>query len=130
MAKDPATAKYPEISRHQSTAGTPEGAAQAIATAFVKDGFTVILVSHDGQAAPPGCIASKPGELASTLGLTLCDELDQLRVRKVIVVIDAQPVFHEGKAYHPIKPSTVTALVCEMQTDYPDDDLAGIYVYE
>ena len=107
-----------------------QGSAQALAAAFQKDGFTVIVVTHDGKLAPAACAACRPEELRELLAKTMFFEMDQLREGKVIVVIDAQPVFHEGKAYHPIKPAVVDALIAEMQEAWPDDDLSGIYVQE
>lgn len=120
----------PHVGRFKTTQASAQGSAQALAAAFQKDGFTVIVVTHDGKLAPAACAACRPEELRELLAKTMFFEMDQLREGKVIVVIDAQPVFHEGKAYHPIKPAVVDALIAEMQEAWPDDDLSGIYVQE
>lgn len=120
----------PYVGRFKTTVASAQGSAQSLAAAFQKDGFTVIVVTHDGKLAPPACKPCRPAELREVLAKTMFVEMDQLRERKVIVVIDDQPVFHEGKAYHPIKPAVVDALVAEMQETWPDDDLSGIYVQE
>jgi hypothetical protein len=120
----------PYVGRFKTTQASAQGAAQALAAAFQKDGFTVIVVTHDGKLAPPACTPCRPDGLPELLSLTMLTEMDQLREGKVIVVIDAQPVFHEGKAYHPIKPAVVDSLVTDMQQAWPDDDLSGIYVQE
>ncbi|WP_417283382.1 hypothetical protein [Comamonas sp.] len=120
----------PYIGRFKTTAASAQGAAQALAAAFQKDGFTVIVVTYDGRLAPAACAPCRPEGLRELLAQTMLVEMDQLREGKVIVVIDAQPVFHEGKAYHPIKPDVVDALIAEMQEAWADDDLSGIYVQE
>lgn len=120
----------PHVSRHRSGIGTPDGAAQEIAKAFLQDGLTVLVVTHDGKAAPPGARACGPEDLEHSLGLTLLDEMDSDRQEKVVVVIDAQPIFHEGRVFHPIKPETVTNMINSMLSEYPNDDLAVIYVQE
>ena len=120
----------PHVGRFKTTVASAPGIAQSMAAAFLKDGLTVIVVTHDGKLAPPACTPCRPAELREVLAKTMFVEMDQLRERKVIVVIDSQPVFHEGKAYHPIKPAVVDALIAEMQEVWPDDDLSGIYVQE
>ena len=124
------TEPVPYVGRFKTTEASAQGSAQSLAAAFQKDGFTVIVVTHDGKLAPPACTGCRPAELREVLAKTMFVEMDQLRERKVIVVIDDQPVFHEGKAYHPIKPAVVDALIAEMKEAWADDDLSGIYVQE
>lgn len=120
----------PHIGRFESTPATAEGSAHLLAAGFIKDGFTVLVVTHDGKQAPPASIACRPADLMEVLGKTMLLEMDQLRECKVIVFIDAQPVFHEGKAYAPIKADVVNGLIAQMQEAFSDDDLSAIYVQE
>ena len=120
----------PHVGRIKCTEASPPAAAQMSAAALLKDGYTVIVVTHDGQKAPPACIPCRPSDLGEVLITTMMVEMDMLRECKVIVVIDAQPIFHMVRAFHPIKPDVVDSIVREMCLAYPDDDLSGIYVYE
>lgn len=104
--------------------------AQLLAKAFQVAGYTVLVVTHDGENVPVKCIACTPHAMNEILLWQVQHSFEQGLFGKVILIIDAQPVFFEGKAHRPIKPDVVNYLVSVIQKEYAHTALSAVYVYE
>ena len=96
--------------------------AQLMAGAFRTDGFRELLVSHDGKVAGTDAAQCRFGAVADQL------KLISRGTKKIVVVIDNQPAFFNGRKFTPNKPDVVEKAITDALAH--SDKLALIYVVE
>lgn len=96
--------------------------AQLMAGAFRTDGFRELLVSHDGEVAGTSVTQCGFSEMSERLGFIASGK------KKIVVVIDNQPTFHDGKKFSPSRADVVEKAITDALAH--SDKLALIYVVE